>query len=125
MPSDFTAVFLKLRPIMAKHAKELAVKTDTPVEFTLDTRAPSPFPQHKGHPLQFGSVRVGRSYVSYHLMPIYGSAPLAGGISPGLKKHMQGKTCFNFKSEPDPQSIAELATLTEAALDSWRKLKWL
>jgi hypothetical protein len=32
-------------------------------------------------------------------------------ISPGLKKRMQGKSCFNFK-KVEPDLFTELATLT-------------
>ena len=125
MSADFAAVFAKLRSVLATHAKDLAVKTDTAAEYTLDTKSPSPFKQHKGHPLQFGSVRAGKTYVSYHLMPIYMSAALNQAISPSLKKHMQGKTCFNFKDVPESALIADLERLTQAALDGWRKQKWL
>jgi hypothetical protein len=44
---------------------------ETETEYALVTRSPSPFPQHKGHPLDFGSLHVGKAYVSLHLMPLY------------------------------------------------------
>jgi hypothetical protein len=71
MAADFESVFAALKPVLGKYAKRLAVKTDTPVEYTLVTKRASPFPQHKGHPMDFGSVRVGKAYVSFHLMPLY------------------------------------------------------
>jgi hypothetical protein len=98
----FLPVFERLKSVLAKHAGELSVSSDTPTEYKLVTRSPSPFPQHKGHPLEFGVVRAGKAYVSFHLMPIYMSPSLNKQISPGLKARMQGKTCFNFKSEPEP-----------------------
>jgi hypothetical protein len=125
MASDFAAVFVKLKPVLAKHAKRLSVKADTPVEYTLLTKAPSPFPQHKGEPLYFGSVRLGKAYVSFHLVPLYMCPELTKGISPALKKRMQGKACFNFKSDPEPELIAELKRLTETALKQWGERKWL
>src|SRR5579885_3750684 len=125
MPSDFTAVFSALKPIMARHAARLQVKTDTPAEYTLVSREPSPFPQHKGQPMWFGEVRLGKAYVSFHLMPLYMNGSLVETISPELKKRMQGKTCFNFKSEPEPEMIAELKKLTEASVKDWAGKKWL
>jgi len=56
MAADFAAVFAALKPVLGKHAERLAVKADTPTEYTLVTRCASPFPQHKGQPLYFGSV---------------------------------------------------------------------
>ena len=125
MAADFAAVFATLKPVLAKHADRLAVKADTPIEYTLVTRCASPFPQHKGQPMYFGSVRLGKAYVSFHLMPLYMCPALATRISPALKKRMQGKTCFNFKTDPEPELIAALTRLTEAAFQQWSEKKWV
>jgi hypothetical protein len=123
--ADFEAVFAALKPVLGKYAKRLAVKTDTPAEYTLVTKSPSPFPQHKGHPMFFGSVRVGKAYVSYHLMPLYMNAALTKTVSPALKKRMQGQSCFNFKANPEPEALSELDRLTEAGLKQWGEKNWL
>ena len=125
MSADFPTVFSSLRPVLAKHAKRLAVKVDTPVEYTLVTKTASPFPQHKGQPLYFGSVRLGKAYVSLHLLPLYMCPALTGKMSPGLKKRMQGKACFNFRSDPDPELLDELRQLTERSVLEWKEKKWL
>jgi hypothetical protein len=124
MAADLAAVFTALKPVFAKYAKRLAVKADTSIEYTLVTKSGSPFPQHKGQPLYFGSVRLGKAYVSFHLMPIYMCPALLESISPALKKRMQGKTCFNFKTEPEPELIAGLTRLTEAGFKQWSEKKW-
>ena len=116
MAADFSAVFTVVKTPLGKYVKRLAVKTDTPVEYTLVTKSPSPFPQHKGHPLDFAMVRVGKAYVSFHLLPLYMNPPLAKTVSPELKKRMQGMACFNFKTEPDKELLAELPRVTEAGL---------
>ena len=123
MPSDFATVFAKLKPVLAKHAKRLTLKTDTPVEYTVLTKSPSPFPQHKGQPMYFGSVKVGKAYVSFHLLPLYMNPGLT--VPASLKKRMQGKACFNFKTSPAPELLAELKQLTETALKDWSERKWL
>src|SRR5258705_9079885 len=46
MAADHAAVFAALKPVLAKFAKRLAVKADTPTEYTLITKSASPFPQH-------------------------------------------------------------------------------
>ena len=125
MASDFAAVFAALKPVLAKYANRLAVKSETPVEYTLVTKSASPFPQHKGQPMYFGSVRLGKAYVSFHLMPLYMCPILTKSISPALKKRMQGKTCFNFKTEPEPELVTGLKQLTEAGFKQWREKEWV
>jgi hypothetical protein len=119
------AVFSSLKPVFSQVAKHLAIKTDTVTEYVLVTKSPSPFPQHKGRPMDFGSLRVNKSYVSLHLMPLYMCPELNRSISPELKKRMQGKTCCNFKSEPDPGLVTELKRLAEDGLKQWAERKWI
>ena len=125
MNADFAAAFASLKSVLGKHANRLSVKADTPTEYTLVTKSPSPFPQHKGQPLFFASIRVGKAYVSFHLLPVYMCPGLNKSISPPLKKRMQGKACFNFKTGPDREVIAGLKHLTGAAIKDWREKKWL
>ena len=125
MATNFEAVFAALKSVFSKQAKHLSVKTDTATEYTLVTKRPSPFPQHKGQPMYFASVRLGKAYVSFHLMPLYMCPPLTQTISPALKKRMQGKTCFNFKSDPEPELLKELRRLTEAGHRNWREKDWV
>ena len=123
--ADFEGVFAALKPVLAKYERRLSVKADTPVEYTLVTKSASPSPQHKGQPLYFGSVRLGKAYVSFHLMPLYMCPELNRGISPALKKRMQGKTCFNFTNAPAPELLAELERLTARAFEQWAEKKWV
>ena len=97
----------------------------TPAVYAFLTRSPSPFPQHQGHPIDFGSVRLGQTYVSLHLMPLYMCPFLTSQISPALKQRMQGKSCFNFKKIPHPDLIAGLEQLTEAGLKLWAEKNWI
>ena len=125
MADDFSSVFATLKPVFSTVARRLAVQTDTQSEYTLVTKSPSPFPQHKGQPLCFGTVRVGKAYVSLHLVPLYMSPMLKDAVSPALKKRMQGMSCFNFKSAPGPELIAELKTLINLATEQWAQKGWL
>ena len=101
-PAGFDDVFATLKQVFRRHLDRLSVQADSATEYTLVGRKPSPFPQHKGHPMFFSSVRMGKAYVSFHLLPLYMNQSLSGTISPALKKRMQGKACFNFKTVPDP-----------------------
>jgi hypothetical protein len=125
MNPEFEAVFAELKSVFGKHTGKLSVQADTPIEYTLVSKAPSPFPQHKGHPMYFGSVRLGKAYVSFHLMPLYMNPTLTKTISPALKKRMQGKTCFNFKVPIEPEALSELKRLTEAGIKQWAEKKWV
>ena len=92
MADDFSSVFAALKTMLARHAGRLSVKTDTPADYTLDTRSPSPFPQHKGQPLFFAAVLVGRAYVSVHLLPLYMCPKLAQSMSPA--SHTMPAACW-------------------------------
>jgi hypothetical protein len=125
MAADSAIVYSSLKPVFSKVAKHLALRTDTQTEYALVTKSPSPFPQHKGHPLDFGSLHVGKSYVSLHLMPLHMCPELNQTISAALKKRMQGKTCFNFAEDPDPALVAELKRLAENAFKQWSERNWI
>jgi len=125
MAGDFQVAFSELKHVFAKHLSCLAVKKDSATEYSLTSRAPSPFPQHKGQPMWFGSVRQGKAYVSFHLMPLYMNPPLLRAVSPNLKKRMQGKTCFNFKAVPEPELLKDLRQLVEAAINDWAAKKYI
>jgi hypothetical protein len=125
MATGFEAVFKLLKPILGEQSKHLSVKSDTPTEYTLASKRASPFPQHMGHGMYFGSVRLGKAYVSFHLMPLYMNPALSKTISPALKKRMQGKTCFNFRSDPGPEILPELRRLTKEGLKLFKHKKWV
>jgi hypothetical protein len=74
-------------------------------------------PMKPGEPMWFGAVRSGKSYVSYHLMPLYADAKLASAVGPALLSWMQGKSCFNFP-HVDREIFGALATLTRQCA-SW------
>jgi len=122
---DFQPVFAALREVLASQAAKLVVSTDGPTRYSLLTRTPSPLRQHKGQPMWFGEVRLGKAYVSFHLMALYFNEPLTATISPALKKRMQGKTCFNFKIVPEPELLTELRRLVKSGVKVFAERKWL
>jgi hypothetical protein len=74
-------------------------------------------------PIAFGGIRMGKGYVSYYLMPVYGPQ-VRDGMSPALMKRMQGKACFNF-TEVDPALFKELKQVTKRSYQFWRTLGWV
>ena len=117
---DFPAVFAALKNILTPYEKRLSVVRYKPEFYYLETVLPC----DKGKPLHFGAARLGKNYVSYYLMPVYMSPDLQKSISPELRKHMQGKSCFNF-TEIDPVLFRELAALTAAGFKAFRALKYV
>lgn len=114
--ADLTAVFSELRAILAPHARNLEAKRDDDTELYLDTR----HILKNGKPLFFGAVQARKSFVSFHLMPVYLKPALLAGLSPGLKARMQGKSCFNFAAV-DKSLFEELAALTKAGFASYEE----
>ncbi|WP_437678469.1 hypothetical protein [Sorangium sp. So ce131] len=107
--------FEALRSILQRHARDLVVVHDTPDNYYLDTRTMGP----NKKPLFFGAARAGRAYTSFYLMPVYSDPELLDGLSPELKKRMQGKSCFNFK-QPETALLAELEALTRRCFEHWK-----
>ena len=113
--ADLQPVFTALRGLLAPYAATLSVVRDDAQELYLDTT----HVQKNKKPLFFGAVQVKKSFVSFHLMPVYLAPALLDGISPALKARMQGKSCFNF-SAVDAALFDELAALTRAGHAHYR-----
>src|SRR6476659_5048534 len=106
--TDFTTTFSKLKALLQPYESKLIVVADTEDHYALET----PHVMKNKHRVYFGGIKIGKAYVSYHLMPVYALEEVRDEISPELKKRMQGKSCFNF-SEPDEKLFKELARLTK------------
>jgi hypothetical protein len=125
MPSDFEIVFGRLRAILEKHRGNLAVSADTPTHFGLaGSVGPATLEAWRGkrkHPtVPVAWVQIGKGYVSFHHMAVYGHPALLKGISKELKARMQGKSCFNFTTV-DEALFNELEQLTVASCAAFRK----
>ncbi len=117
---DFSPVFAALKKILSPYEEHLKVLPYKPEFYALVTR----LTVHKGKPAWFAAIRMGKSYVSYHFMPVYMNLAMQKRIPPELKKRMQGKACFNF-SEVDAALFKQLAELTAAGFEGYRALKYV
>lgn len=113
---DFTPVFEKLKAILKPYEKRCTVKSDTATVYYLD----GPYSEKWKKELYFASTHIKKNYVSFYLMPVYMYPDLLKGISPELRKHMQGKSCFNFK-QVEPALFKELAALTKKGYERFEK----
>ena len=107
--ADLDQVFRRLRTILEPYASEMEVIADSETEYGLQTHWRRP---KDGYPGYFGSVKIGKRYVSFHLMPVYMIPGLLDDVSPQLRARMQGKSCFNF-TRVDELLFDELAALTQ------------
>ena len=125
MNPEFESVFVRLRGILEKHSAALTVKADAPGHYSLEASAGPAAVKAWGGKVKkpmipVAWVQVGKAYVSYHLMGIYGNTRLLDGLSKELKARMQGKTCFNFKVV-DEKLFKELDPLTARAIAAFKE----
>jgi hypothetical protein len=107
---DLEAVHERLRAILAPYRPELTVARDEPGGMTLE------LPGYEGKPWGYvAGTRLGKRYVSFYLMGVYGQPDLLDGMSPELRRRMQGKSCFNF-SKVDEGLFVELEALTKRSI---------
>lgn len=104
---DFDSTFDSLSTLLRRHVAGMSIKADAPGNLYVEL-APATL---KDKPQFFAAVQVKKSYVSYHLMPVYEHPALLDGVSAALRKKMQGKSCFNFTMN-EPALFEELDALT-------------
>ena len=116
MSPSFEPVFTRLKSILQRQAGTLTVKADTSSCYCLEgSVGPATLRAWRGKrksptiPVMW--VQVGKTYVSFHHMALYGNARLRDAMSKELRSHMQGKTCLSFKAV-DEALFRELEELT-------------
>src|SRR5688500_9262071 len=110
--NDFGAVFARLKGILEPYASRMHISSDEAGLYDVDM-APA---AERNPTTWFGGVRLGKRYVSYYLMPVYVEPSLLEGVSPELRRRMQGKSCFNF-TNVDERLFGELEDLTRAGYE--------
>src|SRR3990172_74053 len=116
LKNTFPVVFSQLRAILKPYSARLTVTADTADSYSLD----GPYSEKWKKIIFFGATQIKKNYVSFYLMPVYMYPELAKQISPALKKHMQGKSCFNFK-RVEPELFAELAALAKKGHEKFKQ----
>ena len=114
--TEFPIIFASLKVILKPYSSKLIVTVDTSEGFSLD----GPYSQKWKKELFFGAAQIKKNYVSFYLMPVYMYPDLLKSISPELKKHMQGKSCFNFK-KMEQSLFDELSQLTQQGFERFIK----
>jgi hypothetical protein len=111
---EFDIAFQGLRKILKPYDTKLRVTKDGPGGYMSESKSI----RYQRKPVMFAAI-ASKSYVAFHLFPVYMFPDLLHGISPELKKRMQGKTCWNFKRAEEPL-FGELGKLVEASFQRFR-----
>jgi len=105
LPAQRRPEFERVRDVVRRHIpagyEEVVSKNmlvyQVPLERYPDT--------YNGQPLWYVALASAKSYLSLHLMPVYGDAGLAKQLADGFraagKKLDMGKACIRFKSADD------------------------
>ncbi|HTU68871.1 MAG TPA: hypothetical protein VMF11_01005 [Candidatus Baltobacteraceae bacterium] len=121
MPArDFEGTFRVLRALLEPYAPRLHAAQDTASFYMLDGEYVPAFKRA----MPFGGVQIRRAYVSFHLLPVYSHPELLGRISDALRRHLHGKSCFNFV-RPERELLVELSALVDAGFDLYARLGWV
>ncbi len=120
MVDNSEEIFHYLKAILAPYSSGMVVVIDKQDNFYLNTH----HVMKNKKPMYFGSVKINKNYVSFHLMPVYVFPKLLESISPELMKRMQGKSCFNFKAT-DVKLFDELKQLTKVGYEKYQKADYL
>jgi len=102
---EFQTVFKRLRAILEPYAARLVVVHDTDSQYYLNTK----LVMSNKQPLFFGAVRIGKAYVSFHLMPVYAHPTLMREIPAELKNECKANPALTSsrsmkKSLPNSRS---------------------
>jgi hypothetical protein len=114
--NEFETIFNLLKKVLVKYENRLTVTIDKADRYNLNAG----YSEKYKRDIYFGGVEIKKNYVSFHLMPVYINPKLLNNLSPGLKKRMQGKSCFNFK-KADKLPTKELSELTKNAVDFYKR----
>ena len=82
---EFEATFAACREILRELEPKLILNADEPGNYWLDAG----YSERHKKMICFGGVRIGKGYVSYHLMPVYGCPDLVRDMPSELRRRMQ------------------------------------
>lgn len=110
--TEFPAVFESLKSILQPYAKKLTVKNDTKSVYYLDGSVQREMEEGTVFRLDAHQeeLRLVLSHAGLHV-----PRPAERHL-PELKKHMQGKSCFNFK-KVEKGLFEELSQLTKKGFE--------
>lgn len=125
MPVDLKPLFERLLESLRSGAQALVVSEDTTTRYVVEGPVgPATLQAWSGklkrERIPMAWVQIEKSYVSFHVMGVYGDPKLSANMSKELARHTQGKICFKFKGA-DEGLFKELDELTGHACQAFRR----
>jgi hypothetical protein len=117
---DLQGTFRVLKGLLAHYAPRLHASEDSETLYMLECGY---VPEMK-RSMAFAGVQIRRSFVSFHLLPIYSHPELLSGISDALRKRLAGRTSFNFV-RPERDLLVELSALADRGFHLYEELGWI
>lgn len=108
-------LFARLKAMLARHATGLDVTIDVADKFHVYSPRP-----YQGKPLFFAGVQRMKTRTSFYLFSIYMFPELVGELPTPLRKHLSGKSCFNFTAL-DEAVVKDLELAVKRGLDVFRE----
>ena len=129
MSTEFKSIFGRLRKVLQRHSGNLFVTDDSSDRYSLAANIGSTALQAwkgkaKRPTMPVAWVEIKKSYVSFHLMGLYGNQTLRQAMSKELKARLHGKTCFNFKTANE-KLFQELEQVTTRSIDAFRNAGYI
>ncbi len=118
LPPDRRKEIQRVRAVVRKHLPAGYVETLTKGMIVYEVPLERYAETYNGHALWYAALASQKAYLTLHLMPVYGSAPLAQRLRDGFKaagkKLDMGKACIRFKRADDLalDAIAEVVAST-------------
>ena len=116
-------VFDELKVILSRHARlftEREGMVRNKRDYHLILRKPLVIGGRQRDELWFASIIQQKDSVGFYFSP----PDVKGKLSPELLKHLDGKSCFHFKTLP-PAMKKHVQAALKVGLESYRKKKWL
>lgn len=105
LPPDRRKEIQRVRDVVRKHLPAGYVETLTKGMIVYEVPLERYAETYNGHALWYAALASQKAYLTLHLMPVYGSAPLAQRLRDGFeaagKRLDMGKACIRFKRADD------------------------
>ncbi len=121
-----SAVFNIIKEGLSKYSPPMLISKDKEGVFELMGNKPVPYGSKKimVPGMYFSSVVARKDMISFYFFPIYYHASDFIDLIPTMKKHLKGKTCFNFK-KLEQVNEKELINLLKRGVKAWKTLGYL
>ncbi|MCW4030909.1 MAG: hypothetical protein NWE80_00935 [Candidatus Bathyarchaeota archaeon] len=125
-------IFLHIKEILANYSENLVVadayigskaKTKKPAYHLYGSKEVSLFGKKPQKTYVAGVIQQ-KNYVSFYLSAIYSHPELLQHVSPELRKHLKGKSCFNL-AKAGSHIYEEINKMLEIGIAKYKDIEWI